>query len=268
MNRITFILLLSLLSIHQCYVASAITTVDKLIFQGKEIRLLANPLDDLPQDSSRIRIDREKKECLKQDCWKGYQAEWTIIDNQLYLTAIYGCCFTETGKKSDLEYIFGDKVINGRVKADWVTGLYFAEDKYLFSVYDYTVYKTEFKFQFRTGRLTDVETYDNSRSRSSIYCGDSRKLFEYIYSNIRWHALPDVNTDSSRVFVSFSANEEGLIDSVQVLRGRNSIFNQEVIRVIKSIPGWCVLYQKGQFKRIHYNYPIAFNRELFERYKK
>lgn len=268
MNRITFILLLSLLSIHQCYAASAITTVDKLIFQGKEIRLLANPLDDLPQDSSRIRIDREKKECLQSACWKGYQAEWTIIDNQLYLTAIYGCCFTETGKKSDLENIFGDKVINGRVKADWVTGLYFAEDKYLFSVYDYTVYKTEFKFQFRMGRLTDVETYDNSRSKSSIYCRETRILHDYIYSNIHWHALPDLSTDSSRVFVSFSANEEGIIDSAEVFVGQNPIFNQEAIRVIKSIPGWAVLYQKGKFKRIRLTCPITFNREIFERYKK
>lgn len=265
MNRITFILLLSLLSIHRC---SAITLVDKLIFQGKEIRLLANPLDDLPDDSSRIRIDREKKECLQSACWKGYQAEWTIIDNQLYLTAIYGCCFPETGKKSDLEYIFGDKVINGRVNADWVTGLYFAEDKYLFSTYDYTVYKTEFKFQFRMGRLTNVETYDNSRSKSSIYCREPRKLYEYIYSNIRWHALPDLSTDSSRVFVSFSSNEEGIIDSVEVFGGQNPIFNQEAIRVIKSIPGWAVLYQKGKFKRIRLTCPITFNRELFERYKK
>lgn len=204
-------------------------------------------------------------------CWRGYQAEWTIIDNQLYLTAIYSCCFREDSVKANLQRLFGARYVNGKVKANWVTDTIISPKgklvHYVHLGYA-SVYEKETEFQFKNGQLTGIKTYDNSRSRSSIYCGDSRKLFEYIYSNIRWHALPDVNTDSSRVFVSFSANEEGLIDSVQVLRGRNSIFNQEVIRVIKSIPGWSVLYQKGHFKRIHYNYPIAFNRELFERYKK
>lgn len=49
-------------------------------------------------------------------------AEWSIIEDEIYLTNIFSCQYYQDSIKSDLKTLFGDKCKNGRVKADWITG--------------------------------------------------------------------------------------------------------------------------------------------------
>ena len=122
---------------------------------------------------------------------------------------------------------------------------------------------------FGTAQVKDVLIYkgvhDNSKSKQSMYSQDEEKLMKYIYSNIKWDILP--KQDSCRVSLRFSANEEGIIDDVEVIKGYNEVFDQEAIRVIKSIPEWDVYFSKGALVRIYWNIPIHFIEKTKLKYK-
>ncbi len=52
-----------------------------------------------------------------------------------------------------------------------------------------------------------------------------------------------------KVYVQFSANENGVINSVKVMKGYDTNFDKEVIRVVKSIPEKDVFYRHEKLER-------------------
>ena len=64
------------------------------------------------------------------NCWRGYQAIYTIEKNELYLTAIINCgellngnTINEEASKNRMTELFSEKVIGNRVKVNWYNGL-------------------------------------------------------------------------------------------------------------------------------------------------
>ncbi len=55
---------------------------------------------------------------------------------------------------------------------------------------------------------------------------------------------------------------------MKILKGFNETYNQEAIRVIKTIPEWDIYYIKGEFKRKVWMMPIIFSKENRNKYKK
>ena len=232
--------------------------INFLVYEKDTLTLVENPLLELPNDTLQTKLKSLTKHCDTIGCDKKYQIEWSIIENQLYLTGIYDCC-NDFHRHALLKQLFGEQMKNGRIKADWVHGKYNARDKFMFSIYDYMVFKREIIFNFKEGFVVDTKIEDNSKARPSEYSRKPWKLYEFISQNIRWDALPDTTGKNIRIFVAFSANEKGKIDSVQIVKGYSEVYNQEAIRVIKSIPNWHILYQHGKFKSVKWNLPIRFN---------
>lgn len=268
---LTIIFLLLTVFILRTSVTSQIS--DRLIYNGDTLRLFTNPLEQLyTKELERPNFFGKKTGCTT--AWndlKGYQANWEIIDNQLYLTGIFSSCYSKDSIKSDLKELFGDEYINGKVKADWVTlNLIAPTGKYIYYLIttEESVYESEQEFQIRNGRLIGTKTYDNSKSRQSIYSINGNKLMEFIYSNINWSSLPKHEDKIIKVFIQFSANENGKVDSVQVVRSYDSIFDNEAVRVVKAIPEWDIFYQHGKFVRTKWTLPIVFSSKYEEKYKK
>ena len=244
---------------------------DILIYKQDTFELFANPLESHPE----IKYLREGHFGLHEDfkngyitnCLRGYVAEWTIEDNQLYLSNIFTSYYPINSEKTDLKQLFGDKCINGKVKADWLNGtLISPQGNLIYSVhmtYE-SFYEKQVAFKFDRGNLIDVITYDNSKSKISTY-NQSENLAKFIYSNIDWDALPTFD-ETILVSVCFSANEAGIIDSTVIKKGRDTTFNNEAIRVIKSIPQWDILYKMGVHKRLTICYSIRFNAENRAKY--
>lgn len=206
----------------------------------------------------------------KNACWSGIRVTWIIEDNQLYLTGIYSSCYYEDSIKTDLTSLFREKVINGKVKADWVNSKVIAQNwkDYIFQCYDIFVFKKQLEFEFLGGKLLNVNFFDNSKSRRSTFSQDEKKRIDFIYTSIKWDNLPK-QQEPIRVNTRFSANEDGIIDDVEIIgKNDNEIFNQEAIRVIKSIPDWDVIYLKGQLYRQYFSMPIVFSEENQKKYGK
>jgi len=249
----------------------------KLIYKGDTISVYLN---SLPKEFYKTDITffesilaenvfGGKEACWTTACGDGYLTMWEIMENQLYLTGIYSCCYDEDSIKADLTLLFKEKVVNGKVKADWVTekSVYGGKGFMLWNN-DMQVFKQEFEFEFSDGKLSEIKTFDNSKSRESVFSTNEIKLVEFIYSNIEWTKLP-IQKESIEIYVRFSANENGKIDEVEVVKKSDiELFNQEATRVIKSIPDWNVIFQKGKLCRQYYTMPIIFSEKNREKYGK
>ena len=257
---------------------------DILVYNGDTISIYMNTLPDefykfdtVTFDSREyinhilnVNLFEDKKSCWTTACGDGYQVMWEIVDKQLYLVDIYSCCNYQDSIKADLSSLFKGRIVGGKVKADWVTGNFraFQGERLLYNHYmvEGGVFEYELEFHFEKGKLANTRLYDNRKSKESIYSKDL-KLQEYIYGNINWEKLPQ-NDSTIRVIVQFSANEKGIIDSVEVLKGYNEIYDQEAIRVIRAIPEWDIYFQKGEHLRMSWHIQIIFSKKKREEYGK
>jgi len=243
---------------------------DILIYKGDTLRIYGEPLEKHPNiDSLRIKMFGKKDYWCATSCYRSYIAEWKIVDNQLYLMKISHCCKDDI--KFDLKFLFGEKYVNGKVKADRVTGNFTSQQgkKLLYNhdMYEGWISEYELELHFEKRKVTDTKLYDNRKAKQSKYSQNDQKLQEYIYSNINWKILPKQDS-IVKVWVKFSANEDGIIDSAEVVRGYNKIFDQEAVRVIKLIPEWSIYYRKGKFVRNPKQISIVFNKYNRLEYKK
>lgn len=270
MKAVKHFLLFILLLFPVVRVFSTSQIPDILIYNGDTLALFANPLEQFYEhDSDKPRFFGEKEGCTSTGCWRGYQAEWTILDSVLYLNSIYSCCYKSDSVKADLQTLFGDAFVRGSVKANWFTGtVYSPQGKLLYYVHDgyESSYENEVAFEFSRGKLVGTKMYDNSKSRRSEFSQNPDKLKAFIYSNLNWKYLPTPENKTIKVTVQFSANENGLIDSVKVLSGFDSQYDTEAIRVIKSIPDWDIYYKHGKHQRVMWLYPIVFSKENQKKY--
>ena len=244
---------------------------DRLIYNGDTLSVYLYLPDEFYNTNQILTVNLfgDKKTCETTACGREYQATWEIIDKQLFLTGIYSCCYYEDNIKADLATLFKGKVIDGKVKADWVTtNTFFQAGKQIAFIDFYiSIFEKDYEFEFKEGKLLNIKIYDNSKSRKSIYSQNQEKLVDFIYSNIDWNKLP-ISQKRIRVIVRFSANENGKIDKIEIFKGDNKIFNKEAIRVIKLIPDWDVFYFKGTHFRLPWNMSILFSEENRKKYGK
>jgi hypothetical protein len=200
-----------------------------------------------------------------------YTIVWEIENNQLYLIGIYSMCYDEDSVKADLNELFGEKAINGRVKADWITsGRNWISltnvtrgGKELIAYYYGTVpmFKKEFEFEFLEGKLLNVDTFDHPKARRLGTRQSIHNRNNSVYTNIDWDNLPKLQ-EPIIVTLTVSVNEDGEIDEVEVVRKSDiELFNQEAIRVVKSIPDWDVIFIRGQHIRAPWDISILFSEE-------
>jgi len=136
------------------------------------------------------------------------------------------------------------------------------------SGYD-SYYDKEIEFNIKNGDIVETRKYNYPFAKISPFRIDEKKLIKFIYSSINWDNIPKIEGKGLRVLVRFSANERGLIDSINVVKMKNEnfIFVNEAIRVVKLIPEWDVFYRRGKHIRIPWTFPVIFNKVNREKYK-
>lgn len=244
---------------------------DILYYNGDTLSLFANPLELFNQfNSMQHNLFGEEQGCITTACWREYVAEWELINGKLFLLNIYSCCYYEDSLKADLKSLFEDRYVDGKVKADWVTGEFVAPKGeliyYVHMGYE-SIYEKELEFKFEEGNLINIQTFVNSKSKVSEFESDPEKLKEFLYSNIRWNTLPKFDDEQIKIFVQFSANEEGQVDSVEVMKGFDSVFDNEAVRVLKLLTDWTSIYKHGEFYRATWNLAVIFSEENMKKYK-
>jgi len=259
---------------------------DILIWKGDTLTLFSNPLELIANyDSLRVKIHDEIERLtypdLKDDeprlaifstgCWRGYRAEWIIINDSIFLNNIYHC--HNENIKVNLNDIFSNKVENEKIFASWINGDLLVPQgeclEYVHMGY-HSIYELETVLSVESGLIKNIEIFNNRIAKksdffkSAIYGG----VREFTSKNINWDNLPDITGKLYRVSVSVALNEHGQIESINeehthmmeswlikktqrvdssvFVTDINNVFIQEAIRIAKLIPEWDVIYQRGK----------------------
>lgn len=255
---------------------------DLIIYKGDTLALYSCPLNSFSnQDLITPKVLFGSSGCFYTACWRNYVATWEIVDDELYLCEIRNACYPTSmrgvtasyksgidkdsiGREfADLKALFPQRYKDGKVKADWVTeNLFSPQGKLLYYIHDgfASIYETEIQLDIKKGVLFGIKTFDNSKTKISKYTEDPSLLFEFIYKNIKRENLPKSDTLVRCVYLQIiSSDENGKIDRVKVVRGVNRLYDNEAIRVIKSIPEWNVIYRHGKRFNQGWTLPIKFD---------
>lgn len=88
--------------------------------------------------------------------------------------------------------------------------------------------------------------------------GGESELYKYLENNIKYPPVARDAGISGSVYVKFVVNEDGKISGITILRGIGGGCDEEVIRIIKSMPPWKPGKQNGIPVPVYFNLPIKF----------
>ena len=91
-----------------------------------------------------------------------------------------------------------------------------------------------------------------------IFKGGSQELEKWIQEHLQYPADAAKAKIEGRVIVEFVIDKNGAITSPRVVRGINDVFNNEALRVIKSMPHWTPGRAHGKPANTRYTYPVTF----------
>lgn len=168
---------------------------DKLIYEGKERDLFANPLEELYRgsDSKRPRFMIEPG-VVSTGNWRGYVATWEIDQSKLFLRKIDSWICTSLAKSSckqvNLADLFQPRVTGGKVEADWFSGLLRIPDgkelQYVHMGYG-SVYERDILIEVTNGVVGKITIKDNTKgpvpSSNDLAVEELRKLKDSPYGN-------------------------------------------------------------------------------------
>jgi len=191
-----------------------------------------------------------------------YDAEWTIIDNSLYLTAIYAAQLSKKeGQKADLNKIF--RVNNSRVKADWVNAdFWIPVGKPLWSRDMWSVYGAELLLVIKNGQIEKRQEFKYTAERRL----EPNEMLKFIYSRIQWGKIPNLGNEQKRLFITFEAGDTGKPQNIFLQRKTDCVScNEEVLRVLSLMP-WPADYHEGKLLPLQYTMPLIFSEEQRKKY--
>ena len=87
--------------------------------------------------------------------------------------------------------------------------------------------------------------------------GGSQKLLEYLKENTHYPDEPELCAQG-RVVVSFIVEKDGSISDIKVVKGIHPSFDEEAVRVVKSMPKWKPGKYNGEPTRVRYTVPFTF----------
>jgi len=273
---------------------------DILIWKGDTLTLYSNPLnlrfdynvlitkihDEIESQEKYLFPEKyesdEIEEIYSSMCWRGYIAEWSIVNDSLFLNNIYHC--HNSNVKINLDKIFADK--NGEMLfASWVNGdLHIPKGELIYHVnFGYeTIFEQEISLKLENGIVDSISVAHNKIIKKSAFYEkvDPNEYLEFIYSNINWKNLPDLRNKYYNVHIAIQPNEQGLIDSIvgeysyltdysdeknsMFVSDMNNIFIKEGIKIAKLIPEWDVILKRG--KILEMAIVIIFSEDNKKRY--
>jgi hypothetical protein len=118
-------------------------------------------LDQTPFDPFEEKLKELKNTTgWASNCWRGYQAEWTVIDSVLYLSNVYYCNSRDNSLNRIAEKAMGKKFENGLIKADWVSGEFWAERGYVMSGYFYeSIWEHSVNISIKEGKVGSAASF-------------------------------------------------------------------------------------------------------------
>lgn len=88
--------------------------------------------------------------------------------------------------------------------------------------------------------------------------GGPEKMKKFIEKNKRYQNKEHKQYGAGIVYVRFIVEKDGSLDSLQILQPLTEYYNQEALRLIKSMPKWKPATEQGEPLRTQFSFPIKF----------
>ena len=98
----------------------------------------------------------------------------------------------------------------------------------------------------------------NEQNRTAQYQDGRTALLRYIYQNIHYPPEAVKQQINGRVTCSFIVNEDGSLSDITLVQGIYASLDDEVLRVIHSMPVWKPAMKDGKPVKIKYIMPVVF----------
>lgn len=96
------------------------------------------------------------------------------------------------------------------------------------------------------------------KNRYPSFHGGQNYLNDFIEKNIEYPLAAKNDSIEGRVFVDFIVNTNGKISDARILTSTDTIFNEEALRIVNSMPKWDCAKKKGDKIAMRYAIPINF----------
>lgn len=219
---------------------------DRLVFEQDTFDLCSSPLEYFSSFREKVfAVDS----CIDEDCFRGYIAEWHLLNDTLFLTNVFSCC-DNRNINGLAEEFFKTNSFQSKFFANWVEGTFKMNrnfhlesfERFVDQGFPLFVANEEIDLIFSNGILVDKIIYPRCTSE---YSESDIKLKNFIYNNVNWNNLPYLSEDPLNIPVEFITDKKGNITYVWVENLKESVFTQEAIRLVKLIPNWEVYYDCG-----------------------
>lgn len=104
--------------------------------------------------------------------------------------------------------------------------------------------------------------FANEMPRFKCIKGDeeaANKLLAYVQKRINYPQRAVDYGVTGKVTARFVVDKTGKVRDVQILKGIGSGCDEEVIRVLNSLPDWCPGYHNGKYRDVYYTIPVYFS---------
>ena len=99
----------------------------------------------------------------------------------------------------------------------------------------------------------DVYTYTESVPE---FPGGNRQMFAFIFRHFSYPVTALRDKVEGKIIVTFVVHNDGKVGNIQVKQGVRRDLDQEIVRIIASMPEWVPGYQNGKAVNVAYNVPI------------
>lgn len=214
---------------------------DYLIRGNDTLFFYESPLEQINDISEKVR-KITGSDFLSSGCWRGFYAEWKLIDNILYLSKVFDC---ENDKpiKNILNKLFGHNSQNGLMKATWVKGIFWCgKDLVREKTFYLSVYRYEYKMRLLNGVVENVMEYPYTPCKYS----NSKKIKDFVLSGINRNVLPKDKFVKAEFEFEIKFNIKGQIENVTLTSLTNSDLKNEVLRMVNLLPCYPVYFIEGE----------------------
>lgn len=236
---------------------------DYLIIEKDTFYFYDSPLEQLYNISDKVQ-EITNSRTFSSACWKGFYAEWEILNDTLYLSKVFNCEDDEE-IEDFFEDIFGYTPPNNLFKAKWVDGiLWLGKDLVVEKTLYLSIFRYEFKITVKKGVIEKTET------TSIIECEyDSEdKVKEFLILKTDWTNFPMPKYRRLEIKAEFNVLTNGNIKNIKVSSSADSALNAEIIRTFHLLPCFQTYYFEGELFNDQEWLSITIREEDFTKYKK
>jgi TonB family protein len=88
--------------------------------------------------------------------------------------------------------------------------------------------------------------------------GGNERMYQWISENVNYPQITAKERVSGKVVAKFCVQKDGTISDIQILESLSPPYDQEVIRLLRSMPQWKPGTQDGNPIPVYFTFPIKF----------